>query len=65
MRLAATGKSTPIKLVQQQPSSQAGSQSESPGAGMCLVIVGDAQQRPHRQGNGESQDDVWNQDAGK
>ena len=32
---------------------------------MRLVVVGDAQQRPHRQGNGEGKNHVGNQNAGK
>ncbi len=61
----ADGKNDRDQTFQEQAGAEACGEEKSPEARVRFFVVNGAQERPHGQGGGEGEHDVWNQDAGE
>ena len=53
------------QTFQEQAGAETRGEQKSPEARVRFFVVKGAQKRPHGQGGGECEHDVWNQDAGE
>ncbi len=61
----ARGEDRGDQSLEQQTGGDGGPQEHGPGGGMPLALVQTAQEPPHRQRNGERQDDIGDEDPGE